>query len=164
MLKKLHHTAYRCHDASETTAFYTDVLGLKLAASLVQEKIPSLQQNEPHNHIFFELGDGSFIAFFDIDGDENPSTSVSNDWAQHLALEIDSVEDAETICERLANLGVDVVGPVKHSVCTSWYFFDPSGHRLELALRTDSPQLWAQLAAEAPANLAEWEARKNARD
>ncbi|TQU31206.1 VOC family protein, partial [Xanthomonas perforans] len=28
MLKKLHHVGYRCRDASETVAFYTQVIGL----------------------------------------------------------------------------------------------------------------------------------------
>ena len=162
MLKRLHHVAYRCLDALETTEFYTEVLGLKLAASLVQEKIPSLQKNEPHNHIFFELGDGSFIAFFDIIGDEHSPTSVEQDWAQHLALEIDSIEIAEKICAKLIDRGIEVVGPTEHEMCTSWYFYDPSGHRLEMAYRTDSLELWAQLDIEAPKSLAQWQALKSA--
>lgn len=163
MLKKLHHVAYRCLDAEATRRFYVDGLGLKFAAALVQEYVPSIRKNDPHNHIFFEMEDGSFIAFFDVLNDEGPQTPVEHDWAQHLALEVDSAEKAEAIAKRLRAMGTDIIGPVEHGMCASWYFYDPSGHRLEMAVRTDSPQMWDEFAKIAPREMIEWNARKTAK-
>jgi catechol 2,3-dioxygenase-like lactoylglutathione lyase family enzyme len=160
MLKKLHHVAYRCRDAAETAHFYVDLLGLKLSAVLVQEDVPSLRRNDPHNHVFFELADGSFVAFFDVLADAGPFVPPAHPWAQHLALEVESHADAERIASRLRAHAVEVVGPVDHGFCASWYFFDPSGHRIEMSVRTEAPGVWSALAEEASAQLAAWSERK----
>lgn len=160
MLSKLHHVAYRCTDAAETTRFYTELLGLRLAASLVQEEVPSIGKRIAHNHIFFEMEDGSFIAFFDLIGDHDPVVPVERDWAQHLALEVSSMERAQSAADRLTGAGVEVVGPVDHHICQSWYFYDPSGHRLEMSVRTDSADMWAEFGREAPASITAWTERK----
>lgn len=162
MLKKLHHVAYRCIDAEQTRDFYVDALGLKLAAALVQDYVPSLRREDPHNHIFFKMEDGSFIAFFDVLSDTGPVTPKTPDWAQHLALEVDSREKAEAVAARLRTRGTDVIGPVSHGMCESWYFYDPNGHRLEMAVRTDSAEMWDGFAQTAQAELDDWNARKAA--
>lgn len=162
MLQKLHHVAYRCRDAAEMVKFYTDIIGLKFAAAIVQDKIPSSGTYEPHNHIFFEMEDGSHIAFFDILGDEGPQTPVANDWAQHLALEVSTDERAEEVAKRLRAAGVDVLGPVIHGeMVRSWYFFDPSGHRIEMAVRDErGGPTWDRLEKSAYEDLTRWQARK----
>lgn len=160
MLKKLHHVAYRCLDAEQTKDFYVEVLGLKLAAALIQDYVPSIAQEDPHNHIFFEMEDGSFIAFFDVLMDTGPVAPVDPDWAQHLALEVDNSEKAQIVAQRLRARGVKVIGPVSHGMCDSWYFYDPNGHRLEMSVRTDSEQMWREFAEIAPQQLEEWNARK----
>lgn len=160
MLSKLHHVAYRCADAAETTRFYTGPLGLRLAASLVQEEVPSIGKRIAHNHIFFEMEDGSFIAFFDLMDDHDPVVPVERDWAQHLALEVSTMERARSVADRLTADGVEVVGPIDHHICQSWYFYDPSGHRLEMSVRTDSTAMWAEMEQEAPVSVAEWTERK----
>ncbi|MCH4151558.1 MAG: VOC family protein [Sphingobium sp.] len=160
MFKRLHHVAYRCLDAEQTRAFYADLLGLKFAAALVQDYVPSLAQAEPHNHIFFEMADGSFIAFFDILHDHGPAGPPSPDWAQHLALEMESHEAAEALSARLRAAGVEVIGPVSHGMCDSWYFYDPNGHRLEMAVRTDSTEMWRGFADLAPVQMDKWSALK----
>lgn len=163
MLKKLHHVAYRCRDAVETTRFYVELLELKLVASLVQDRVPSLARDDPHNHIFFELGDGSYVAFFDVLEDEGPFASERHGWAQHLALEVGSISEAQETATRLREHGVDVIGPVDHHFCVSWYFHDPSGHRLELAVRADDARMWRELTSAAPGELRGWDQRKATR-
>ena len=67
MFQKLHHVAYRCRDAQETTDFYTKVLGLKYAAGMVfPEGHKPYGEEVDLIHIFFECADGSYIAFFDL--------------------------------------------------------------------------------------------------
>jgi glyoxylase I family protein len=163
MLRKLHHVAYRCRDAGETADFYTNLLGLRLAHIIVQDRVPSTQAYSPHAHIFFEMADGSYIAFFELaaapPAQRDPNTP---DWVQHLALEIDDEAELLASRQRLIAAGIDVVGPTDHGFCKSIYFFDPSGHRMELTARTDRADQRDRFAAEAPAALAAWQARKHA--
>jgi glyoxylase I family protein len=138
-VQRLNHVAYRCRDAQETTEFYADVLGLRLAHTIVQDRVPSTGELAPHAHVFFEMGDGSWVAFFDVSTEEHVAQETERDWAQHLALEVDSVD---VLVEKKAALeahGIDVLGPVDHGFIQSIYFYDPSGHRLELAARTHRP-------------------------
>lgn len=161
MLKKLHHAAYRCKDAQTTTEFYTNVLGLKLAAALVQDEIHSIKKHEPHTHIFFQMADGSYIAFFEILAGFDTYTPDVGDWAQHLALEVEDQATADIILARLASRGVEIVGPELHGgIIKSWYFYDPNGHRLEIVVPTGGKDVWDRLAELAPAGLDEWNARK----
>ena len=67
MIKGLHHNAYRCRDAEETRKFYEDFLGLPLAETLELKQSKTGRAVEAV-HIFFELGDGSFLAFFEVPG------------------------------------------------------------------------------------------------
>ena len=40
---------------------------------------------------------------------------------------------------RLEANGIDVLGPIDHTLFKSIYFFDPNGHRPELATKTGNP-------------------------
>jgi catechol 2,3-dioxygenase-like lactoylglutathione lyase family enzyme len=160
VLRKLHHVAYRCRDAGETARFYVELLGLRLSASLVQEYVPSIGQDDPHNHLFFALADGSFVAFFDVLHDQGPFLPSGHDWAQHLALEVASELEAQQTATRLREHGIEVIGPVDHHFCKSWYFRDPNGHRLELSLRTEHDATWQELGAAAPEQVRTWSERK----
>lgn len=158
MLKKLHHAAYRCKDAAETVDFYADGIGMKFAATMINH-IPSTGLKAVNNNVFFEMEDGSYICFFEILGSQEPVLPVENDWAQHLALEVEDETRAQAICERLRARGVAVEGPVVHGeLATSWYFNDPSGHRLELIVKPRVPAtaLWERFAATAHDDLARW--------
>ncbi len=161
MLEGLHHVAYRCLDAAETVDFYTNVIGLKFAHAISQDRVPSTQEFSPHLHIFFELGDGSYLAFFELAKAPLPQRDPNTpDWVQHLALE---VKDEATLLEgkrRLMERGIEIVGPTDHGFCKSIYFFDPSGHRMEMTAKTEKPGDRDRFARAAPLILAEWEARK----
>lgn len=162
-VQRLNHVAYRCRDAKETTEFYTDVLGMKLAHVIVQDRVPSTGELAPHAHVFFELGDGSWVAFFDVVTEEHVSQETNPDWAQHLALEVDSVEVLDEALRRLTDHGVSVLGPVDHGFIRSIYFYDPNGHRLELAARTHAPGALDRYAAEARDELDAWSRAKKER-
>ena len=161
MLERLHHVAYRCLDAAETVDFYTNVIGLRFAHAISNDRVPSTQEFSPHLHIFFELGDGSYLAFFELAKAPLPQKDPNTpDWVQHLALE---VKDEATLLEgkrRLEARGIDVVGPTDHGFCQSIYFFDPSGHRMEMTAKVEKPGDREMFAQDAPAILARWETRK----
>ena len=106
----LNHVAYRCRDAKETVEFYTDILGLKLAHTITQDRVPSTQELAPHAHVFFEMADGSWVAFFDLADEPVVEQEKNPDWAQHLALEVESVEDLEAARQNLIDNDIDVLG------------------------------------------------------
>ena len=159
-VRQMHHIAYRCSDAAETADFYEKMLDLKLAHVLVQDRVPSTRQYDPHCHLFFELADRSYLAFFDVASETEVAQTTNPDWAQHIAMELAGVDELEAALERLRAAGVDVLGPVDHGFIRSIYFYDPSGHRLELTCRTHRSGDLDRYRQQAHAVLDEWTASK----
>lgn len=160
LCKKLHHAAYRCKDARETVDFYTQMLGLKFSHAMGEDHVPSTGKYSPHVHIFFEMEDGSNIAFFECPNDPGDMKDMgSPDWIQHFAFEVADVPTLLNAKTELEAKGLKVVGPTNHDdFITSIYFFDPSGHRLELTARTcHDPKRLQSFVDEAPQVLALWE-------
>ena len=127
-------------DAKTTADFYTKALGLEYAMAVAEDRVPSTGEQSPYMHIFFRMDDGSYVAFFELpDSPEMGRDEKTPLWVQHLALR---VADEETLMRRkqhLESMGIEVLGPVDHTICKSIYFFDPNGHRLELAVDTTTP-------------------------
>ena len=160
-LQRLYHFAYPCRDAEETRHFYEDILGVPLVNCMLSDRVPSTGELSPYAHFFFELGDGSYIAFFDLGTEEKPAPSPNTPaWVQHFAMETDSVESVLVMLARLRRFGVDVIGPVDHGFVRSIYFFDPNGLRLEIAARTEAPGFLEQAKAEAHSQLQDWALQK----
>lgn len=169
MLKKpkingLYHFAYPCRDAEETRAFYEDLLQLPLVHCMRVDAVPSSGEKGPYAHIFFEMGDNSYIAFFDLGSNQTPAPSPNTpSWVQHLALEVDDIEEVLGYKKRLEAAGVEVRGIVDHEFIKSIYFFDPNGLRLEITTRTEEPGFSERAAREAHGQLANWSKAKAAR-
>ena len=161
-VRGLHHFAYRCRDAEETRQFYEDVLGLPLAHIIQEDHVPSTGEYCPYVHIFFEMGDGSFIAFFDL-GDDLASDPSPNTpaWVNHLALNVESAAALQEAKRRLEDAGVEVVGVTDHGFINSIYFFDPNGIRLELTVQVQPTDHEPAAQRRARSRLDEWTARKN---
>jgi glyoxylase I family protein len=161
MLKKLHHVAYRCADAQKTVEFYTKLLDLKFSHALSNDRVPSTKEWSPHLHIFFEMEDQSCIAFFEVPCSPAAQKDLNTpDWVQHLALEVRDEETLLKAKKKLEDAGIQVVGVTNHGFCESIYFFDPSGHRLELTVRTDDHLDANETAKEATELLQRWQERK----
>jgi len=60
-------------------------------------------------------------------------------WTQHIAFEVESMDVLLETKARLEAEGIEVVGPTDHALFQSIYFFDPNGHRIELAANTLRP-------------------------
>ncbi len=136
----LDHVAYRCRDAKETTEFYTKLLNMRLVAAVTDSHVQSTKEYCPHIHVFFAMEDGSCVAFFETPEEppmgRDPNTPA---WVQHLALRVKDRETLMAAKERLEAAGIEVIGPKDGHLCVSIYFFDPSGHRLELTNRKVTP-------------------------
>lgn len=162
-VSRLHHFAYRCRDAEETRAFYEDLLGLKLTIFLRLPHYEEPGDYPPFSHLFFQMDDGSYIAFFDL-GDDGVTAADEDTpyWVNHLALEVDSLETLEAHKAKLEAAGVPVKGPKDHHFVHSIYFIDPNGIRVELTAEVLGEDFKRQEAAEAHERLKAWTAEKEA--
>ena len=115
-------------------------------------------------HLFFELSDGNYIAFFDLPHTVAETKFKLKDGMEeyHVAMELAGWDELKAMKTRLEEHGVPVFGPIDHQFCHSIYFFDPNGHRLELACNIGTPDQYAELRALAPVMLNEWAATKRA--
>ncbi len=159
-IRGLHHFAWRCRNAEETRHFYEDLLGLPLVHVIHADKVPSTGELSPYVHLFFRLGDGSNIAFFDL-GDETAAAPSPNTpaWVNHFAMELDTREEVVAARARLIAAGVEVIGVTDHGFVESIYFFDPNGLRLELTVRTSDASSDRAAEQEAHAELRKWTER-----
>lgn len=156
-IRRIHHVAYRCHDAKQTVDFYREVLGMRFLMAFAEDRVPSTKEPDPYMHVFLDAGGGNVLAFFELPTrptmGRDPNTPT---WVQHIALELQTLDELELARKRLLEKGIDVLGPVDHGVFHSIYFFDPNGHRLELAVNTGTPEQLARAAAVAEPMLEEW--------
>lgn len=154
----LNHVVYVTRDTAATTRFYTEILGMRLISYAQADQVGSTGERVRFLHTFFEMGDGTCIAFFDIeDLPEEKAESVIPSWAPHLALSLGSREEVDDARQRLLEHGVEVVGPVDHEgIWKSIYFFDPNGVRLELTYQ--NRKLTEEDAAAAAAAVDAWTA------
>jgi catechol 2,3-dioxygenase-like lactoylglutathione lyase family enzyme len=163
-IRGLHHFAWRCRDAEETRHFYEDILGLPLTLLVRGDYVPSTGEFCPHVHIFFRMGNGSYLAFFDLGDNETPLPSPNTPaWVNHLALEVDSKEALLNMKQHLEVNGIEVLGVTDHEVIESIYFFDPNGIRLEFAVRTATPAQLQPYGREAHGQLRAWVSEKAVR-
>lgn len=163
-IRGLHHFAYRCRDAEETRHFYQDILGLPLTHMVRADTVPSTGENCPYVHIFFQMQDGSHLAFFDL-GDNiaaEPSANTPS-WVNHIALRVDSESDLLAAKSRLESAGISVIGITDHHFIKSIYFFDPNGIRLELTTFVGSEAYMAAKRSDARKDLDAWMADKKQR-
>ena len=163
-VNKLNHFAYRCRDAEETRKFYEDLLDLPLAHIVRADHVPSTGEYNPYCHLFFKMGDGSFIAFFDLGDDVKPEASPNTPaWVNHIALEVSSMEDLLAAKKRLEDAGVAVLGVTDHHIIQSIYFFDPNGLRVELTCWSVDEEFMNEESKSAHERLNEWTRDKRRR-
>ena len=163
LLQKIHHVAYRCKDAKETVEWYEQHLGMRFVLAIAEDAVPSTKEPDPYMHVFLDAGAGNILAFFELPTrppmGRDPNTPV---WTQHIAFELESVDTLRETKARLEAAGIEVVGPTDHTLFQSIYFFDPNGHRLELAANTGTPEMYAKLDAVKRDMLNEWAQTKRA--
>lgn len=146
LIKKVHHVAYRCIDAKQTVEWYGKHLDMKFVLAIAEDEVPSTKAPDPYMHVFLDAGQGNILAFFELPS-QRPMDRDRNTpaWVQHLALECDSMQTLLATKQRLVDAGIEVLGPTDHTIFQSIYFFDPNGHRLELAVNTATPEMMEKL-------------------
>jgi glyoxylase I family protein len=155
-----HHVAYACRDLVATTAFY-ETLGFPLVHTEV-----SGVQDHFLRHVFFDTGDGSCIAFFDVHGvgeqpDWRSDISTGNGlpvWVNHVAFRA-TKERQDEVRTRMTEAGHAPLMELDHGWCQSLYYQDPNGIMVEFCRDspgfTPDPQTAHQLISSVPGSAPE---------
>ena len=159
-VKGLHHAAFRCRDSEETRRFYEGFLGLPLVEAF-EIRQTKTGRSTSLLHTFFEMGDGSCMAFFEAPG--RPfEFKAQHDFDLHIALEVEPA-DLEAKFEEGKALGIETRGIADHGFIRSIYFRDPNGYVVELSAKKadDAAAIGAgDRTRAARAALDEWQSSK----
>ncbi len=145
LTRGVHHLALCTDDMKKTVEFYTRVLGMPLVHAM---KVPpglgtgpSNRGNPPYEeirHYFFDMGNDSLMAFFEIPtGAEPKSNRNATGGMQHCALVV-SAERFRDVEQRLKRENIPYNGPIPQLPgLLGIYFYDPNGIRLEFACQPE---------------------------
>ena len=157
---KLHHNAYVTEDMEAVRRFYEEIIGYPLVATWA-EKTELFGKERTYMHCFFDIGDGSCLAFFQF-ADEADQKEFGPQLApsgfRHLAMKVDR-ETQDGIRDRLAAAGITEPQAyiLNHGYCYSLYVFDPSGLLVEFTVdHDDVEQINAAKKKSAHEDLAKW--------
>jgi catechol 2,3-dioxygenase-like lactoylglutathione lyase family enzyme len=162
-LAGVHHVAYRCKDAKETVDWYSRMLGMSYVTAFAEDHVPSTGEYDPYMHVFLDAGNGNVLAFFELPHQPEMGRDENTPgWVQHLAFRVGSVDELLAAKAHLEVNGAEVLGPTHHGIFRSIYFFDPNGHRIELAADIGTEAQYAELRRVAQPMLDEWSETKKA--
>jgi catechol 2,3-dioxygenase-like lactoylglutathione lyase family enzyme len=135
----VHHLAISTADIKAQLNFFTDVLGAELKA------LYWMHGGAGAKHAFVKLNDSCYVAFVHMPPIEDIPTEIGVTHAgspagvtapgtmQHVAFNVDGIEDLLAMRDRIRNRGVNVFGPLNHGLCHSIYFAGPEHLSLEIA-------------------------------
>ena len=135
----VHHLALTTEDMKTTTEFYVRVVGMPLVHAMrVPAGLgtgPANRGNPPYEeirHYFFDMGNDSLLAFFEIPaGAEPQALRDAIGGMQHCAFAV-TPKELEKLQQRLSANDVPFSGPIDILPgLKSIYFYDPNGIRLE---------------------------------
>jgi catechol 2,3-dioxygenase-like lactoylglutathione lyase family enzyme len=162
-LDRIHHVAYRCLNAKETVEWYVRHLNMDFVLAIAEDQVPSTKALDPYMHVFLDAGQGNVLAFFELPNAPAMGRDTNTpDWVQHIAFKVDSVQTLEDMKARLEAAGIPVVGVTDHAIFKSIYFFDPNGHRMELAADVGTTDMYKALDEVKWQMLEEWDKTKRA--
>lgn len=157
---RLHHTAYVSRDLEATRRFYEDVIGLPLVATWCEKDV-LFGKERTYCHVFFGLGDGGALAFFqfaDPEDAEQFGPKMPFTPFHHIALKVDEATQ-QAIERRLAAAGYGEPSTfvLEHGYCRSLYTSDPNGMILEFTLdHPDADRINAERRKDAHSELKRW--------
>jgi catechol 2,3-dioxygenase-like lactoylglutathione lyase family enzyme len=138
----VNHLALSTADMKAQLTFFADVLGCPTRALYWMHGVPNTF------HGFVELGGDSYIAFVQAPGNPtepqwgvthsgNAGDPVTAGTMQHLALNVESIDDVLTMRDRIRSHGIQVMGPIDHGMIQSIYFAGPEHLSLEICTGRD---------------------------
>jgi glyoxylase I family protein len=137
-LRHVDHIGLGCRDAETTRRFYEDILGMPLVLAVVLDDPYAGGNNQEYCHFFFEVGNGTFLAFFDHPGAfTHDDFRLRSTFFHHIAIEVAEDATVQEFRRRLEKAGV-ATRYTDHGVYHSLYFTDPDGHNLEITYKPAS--------------------------
>ncbi len=130
----LHHVTLICKDLERTSAFYRNLLGMRMVKQTVTD------DDRDARHLFFgddEGRPGSLVTCLEYPSLE-PGT-VGTGSTHHFALAIASEEELHAWREYLVAQGVPCTEVMDRALFKSVYLRDPDGHIVELAAGAPEP-------------------------
>lgn len=135
----VHHLAVNTADIKAQIEFFSDVLGAELVGIFWMHGV------EGAYHAFCRLNDHCSISFVELPQNHEIESTIGLTHAgtgagpsapgtmQHLAFNVDTVEELLAMRDRIRSKGVNVMGHIDHGLCQSIYFAGPEGLTLEVA-------------------------------
>lgn len=142
------HIEFNTGDMGEALEYFSDVLGLTLCS------IQWADESKTSVRAFMRLNDRATISFLatmrtpskiqvGVTHSQNPGDATTTGTMQHVAFNVDSVEDLLAMRDRIRAKGVHCMGPMNHGFCQSIYFLGPDDIMLEVStLTVDSLKPW----------------------
>ncbi len=140
----VHHLAVNTANIKEQIEFFTDVLGAELVGLFWMHGV------EGAWHAFCRLNDHCSMSFVELPAnhDIEPQLGVTHAGTgagasapgtmQHLAFNVDSLDELRAMRDRIRSKGVNVMGEIDHGLCQSIYFAGPEGLTLEVATSAEA--------------------------
>lgn len=145
-IRRLNHAVLYVRDAKRSAAFYTDVLGFEVRATMGEQA-------------FFLRADGSTndhdLGLFQVGDRPGAPHSVG---LYHLAWQVHTLEELVAMRARLLEVG-SLVGESDHGVSKSLYAHDPDGIEFEIMWevpRADWPKEVGTWRLDLAGSLARW--------
>ncbi len=138
-LSGIHHIAMMSADIKKHIDFFCDVMGCKLSALFHMHGVPG------GLHAFLELNEHCYFSIVQLDEAKSVKIELGKTHSgtganasapgtmQHLAFNVDSLDDLLAMRDRLRSKGLNVMGPMDHGMCHSIYFAGPDQMTLEIA-------------------------------
>ncbi len=135
----VHHLAIATKDIKAQIEFFSDVLGMEMVGLYWMHGV------EGAWHAFMKMHDTSYIAFVQtpeiaevertigVTHAGNAGNACAGGAMQHLAFNVDTLEDLLSMRDRIRSREITVFGPIDHGLCHSMYFAGPEDLSLEVA-------------------------------
>ncbi len=128
-VRQLGHVVLKVRNIERSERFYTEVLGLTIAARM-----------EAPPMTFFTLGNHHDFAITAV-GDDAPDAAPNSPGLFHVAFKVgESTDDLREAKAHLDALGVEIAMTADHTVTESIYFDDPDGNTIEVYV--DVSEVW----------------------
>jgi catechol 2,3-dioxygenase-like lactoylglutathione lyase family enzyme len=138
----VNHLALSTADMKAQLTFFAEVLGCPTRALYWMHGVANTF------HGFVELSEDSYIAFVQAPGNPtepqwgvthsgNAGDPVTAGTMQHVAFNVDSIDEVLTMRDRIRSHGIQVLGPLDHGMIQSIYFAGLEGLSLEVCTGRD---------------------------
>ncbi|MEZ4443551.1 MAG: VOC family protein [Polyangiaceae bacterium] len=158
-VRQFHHHAFRTRDMEATRQFYEDILGMPMIGVFVETTDPVTEQPSNYIHAFFEMADGSALAFFQFQEGLYKESAISGNqdpFDHHIALEVESKDAVYAMRDKLESKGIDHM-LIDHGYCYSIYMHDPNGMQVELTTKVpQTVEIMEHHAKSAHEDLKKW--------